>query len=296
MKTGIDMLAQSFSNCNQDCLSIREFNMLSSFINSYIGIRMPSSKMKVLESRLRKRLRDLQIESFKDYCNYLFSDEGMEKELTNFINVVTTNKTDFFRGPSHFQYLFIKVLPEFLEASCTGIKNRLLLWSAACSRGNEAYSIALVLSEYSKRNPGVKFDYTILATDISTAVLEEARRAIYQSKEIEPVPRELRMKYFMKSINPENKLVRIVPELRSKIRFRRLNLMDDDFQFREQMDVIFCRNVFIYFDKKTQNDLTERLCDKLRPNGYLFMGNSEMLCCRDLPLVSVAPSIYKKII
>jgi chemotaxis protein methyltransferase CheR len=125
-------------------------------------------------------------------------------------------------------------------------------------------------------------------------VLEDAKRAIYHLRDIDPVPKMLRKNYFMKSIDPEAKLVRIVPELRSKISLRRLNLMDSDFQFREPMDIIFCRNVFIYFDKETQDDLVLRLCQTLRPNGYLFMGNSEMLKCQDLPIVSVAPSIYRK--
>lgn len=287
------MEAQCLLNYSSECLSMSDFKKLGRFIESYIGIKMPSSKIRLLESRLRKRLRVLGIETYNDYCKYLFSDRGMEKELINFINVVTTNKTDFFREPGQFKYLFEHAIPDILQTGESGSNKRLFFWSAACSRGNEPYSLAIVLSEYLRTYTNIKFEYTILATDISTTVLEDARKAIYPFNEIEPVPKEIRMRYFMKSRNPENQVARIIPELRSKIRFHRLNLMND-FQCSEQMDVIFCRNVFIYFDKKTQVRIANKLCDKLRPNGYLFMGNSEMLNCPDLPVLSVGPSIYKK--
>lgn len=277
-------------------LSISDFKRLSRFIHSHAGIKMPLSKLSMVESRLRKRLKSLKINRFSDYCDFLFSAEGMEKEMTFFINVITTNKTEFFREPDHFEYLVQKAIPELIASRGSGINKRLNLWSAASSRGNEAYTIAFVLMEFAERFPGFNFNFFILATDISTDVLDEARMGIYSHDEIEPVSMNLRKKYFLKSKNRKKALVRVIPELRQKVKFRQLNLMDDDFQLREPMDIIFCRNVIIYFDKKTQENLILRLCRHLRSGGYLFMGHSEVLNCQNLPVVSIAPAVYRKIV
>lgn len=276
-------------------LSKNDFSRLSSFIHSNIGIKMPWSKMTMVESRLRKRLRTLKIGSFGDYCEFLFSDQGMEKELKFFIDVITTHKTDFFREPDHFEYLVQKVVPELIAHSGSGVNKKLNLWSAASSRGNEAYTIAIVLNEFKRVYPGLNFDFFILGTDISIDVLEDARKAIYEHEEIDPVPMDLRRRYFLKNKNPKNDLVRVVPELRNKVRFRQLNLMDNDFRLREPMDIIFCRNVIIYFDKKTQDTLIWKLCKHLRKGGYLFMGHSEVLHSPEMPLISTAPAVYRKV-
>lgn len=284
----------SSDNYYSDRLSKRDFERLSHFIHSSIGVKMPFSKMTMVESRLRKRLRKLKIGTFSDYCEFLFSNQGMEQELKFFIDVITTHKTEFFREPDHFEYLVQRVIPELIAKRGSGLNKKLNLWSAASSRGNEAYTIAIVLDEFRRRYPGLNFDFLILGTDISTDVLGTAQKAIYEHEEIEPVPLNLRKKYFLKSKNSKNNLVRVVPELRNKVRFRQLNLMDGNFQLREPMDIIFCRNVIIYFDKKTQDTLISRLCHHLRPGGYLFMGHSEVLHCNDLPLVSTAPAVYRK--
>lgn len=248
----------------------------------------------MVESRLRKRLRSLEINNFKDYCEFLFSDHGMEKELRFFIDVITTHKTEFFREPDHFEYLVQRIIPEMIAKRGSGVNRKLNLWSAACSRGNEAYTIAIVMEEFRKRYPGLNFDFTLLGTDISTDVLEDAKRAIYAHDEIQPVPLNVRQKYFLRSKDPKKNIVRVIPQLRNKVRFRQLNLMDNDFKLREPMDIIFCRNVIIYFDKKTQDVLIQRLCKHLRPGGYLFMGHSEVLNCADIPLISTAPAVYRK--
>jgi chemotaxis protein methyltransferase CheR len=275
-------------------LSKSDFRRLSEFITSRIGIKMPFSKLNMVESRLRKRLKELNLPSYSDYCDYLFSPNGMENELEKFINVITTNKTDFFRETEHFEFLIRKAVPDLITSDGSGVKRSLTLWSAACSRGNEAYTLAIVLKEFSRQYPGLAFDFLILATDISTHVLEKAQRAVYTHDEIGPVSLELRKRYFLKSKDRKSDLVRLVPDLRTKVRFRHLNLMDNDFKLREPMDVIFCRNVIIYFDRKTQNELAVKLCRYLKKDGYLFMGHSEVLDCHNLPLVSVAPSVYKK--
>lgn len=281
-------------NYFSDTLSRRNFKRLSHFIHSSVGIKMPFSKKIMVESRLRKRLRSLNIGDFSDYCDYLFSNYGMEKELKFFIDVITTHKTEFFREPDHFEYLVQKVVPELIAKKGSGVNRKLNLWSAASSRGNEVYTIAIVFDEFRQRYPGLSFDYFILGTDISPDVLGDAERAIYKHEEIESIPLNLRKKYFLKSKDSKKNLVRVVPALRKKVRFRQLNLMERDFQLREQMDIIFCRNVIIYFDKKTQDDLISRLCDHLRPGGYLFMGHSEVLNRNDIPLVSKAPAVYRK--
>jgi len=280
--------------CYSQSLSKNDFTRLSQFIHSRIGIKMPLSKINMVEARLRKRLKELKISSYSGYCDYLFTQEGMDKELEKFINVITTNKTDFFREPDHFEFLIRKAVPDLITANGSGVKRSLTLWSAACSRGNEAYTLAIVLSEFARQYPGLTFDFFILATDISTHVLEKAQKAIYSHDEIGPVSQELRKRYFLRSRDKKSDLVRAVPEIRDKVKFRRLNLMDNDFKMREPMDIIFCRNVIIYFDKKTQNDLIAKLCRHLKEGGYLFMGHSEVLDCHGLPLVSVAPAVYKK--
>ena len=171
-------------------------------------------------------------------------------------------------------------------------RKTITVWSAGCSSGEEPYTLAIVLKEFVAERQGI--DFLILATDISTNVLEKAKLAVYNEERIGPVPHELRKKYFMKSKDAANRLYRVVPELRECIRFRRLNFMDSDFGFRETMDVIFCRNVIIYFDKETQEKLLNKFCAYLSPDGYLFMGHSETLLGMDVPLVQVAPTVYRK--
>jgi chemotaxis protein methyltransferase CheR len=275
-------------------LSKSDFSRLSHFIQSRIGIKMPLSKLNMVEARLRKRLKELKIASYSDYCDYLFSPEGMDKELEKFINVITTNKTDFFREPDHFEFLIRKAVPDLITTNGSGVKRRLTVWSSACSRGNEAYTLAIVLSEFARQYPGLTFDFFILATDISTNVLEKAQKAVYSHDDISVVSHDLRKRYFLRSKDRNQELVRVAPEIRNKVKFRQLNLMDNDFRLREPVDIIFCRNVIIYFDRKTQRDLIVRLCRNLASDGYLYMGHSEVLDCHGLPLVSVAPAVYKK--
>ncbi len=268
-------------------LSRSDFLRLKDFIYGHCGITITEVKRTMLEARLRRRLKSLGLESFTLYCDYLFSPEGMEGELTHMIDQVTTNKTDFFREPSHFDYLAGKALPDLALS-----KKNLMVWSAGCSTGEEPYTLAMVLGEFAGGRHGC--DFLILATDISTRVLEKARLAIYGEEAIAPIPAELKKKYLLRSRDETPRRYRVIPELRDHVRFRQLNLMDNDFGFREQMDIIFCRNVIIYFDKATQTSLLNRFCRYLSPRGYLFMGHSETLFGMDLPLAQVAPTIYRR--
>ncbi len=274
-------------------MNIELFNRLSEFIYTESGIKMPLSKKTMLEARLQKRLRTLGVSSFGEYCNYLFSPEGVANELVHMIDVVTTNKTDFFREPQHFEYLVEHALPELINTTGCGMRRPFMIWSAACSSGEEPYTLAMILDQFSMRAPG--FHYQVLGTDISTRMLDKAREAIYDEERTHPVPFELRKRYLMKSRDRAMRQVRIVPELRAQVSYRRLNFMAGDFGMREKMDVIFCRNVLIYFDKTTQEKVINRLCNHLRPGGYLFTGHSETLCGMDVPLETVANTVSRRL-
>ena len=270
-------------------LSGRDFDRLSRFIYDTCGIKMPEVKKTMLEARLQKRLRSLGMRSFTHYCDYLFAPEGQEQELVQMLDMVTTNKTDFFREPDHFDYLTRTVLPDWVARHPD---STLSIWSAGCSSGEEPYTLAMVLSEFALKNTG--FDFKILASDISTRVLEKAKQAIYNESQVDPVPMELKKKYLLRSKDRNSGMVRIVPELRDKVRFRRLNFMDQDFGMRDQLDIIFCRNVIIYFDRPTQEKLLQRFHRNMKPGAFIFMGHSETLSGLNVPLVSVYPTVYRK--
>ena len=267
------------------------FQRLSVFIKAQCGIELPPSKKIMLEGRIRKRLRILGMNSFEKYCHYLFSPEGVESELAHMLDVVTTNKTDFFREPGHFEYMIKSALPDLIELY--GISAKCFrVWSAACSTGEEPFTLAMVLSEFVQTHPG--FQYDILATDISNQVLERAREGVYEHDKIEPIPLGLRKNYLLKSKDPNKKIIKFVDEARNRITFKRLNLMDSSFHINEHMDVIFCRNVMIYFDKANQEKLINRFYQQLVSGGYLFLGHSETLTGMKTAFSYVAATIYRK--
>ena len=271
-------------------LSAADFDRLRFLIHAESGISLTPEKKTMLEIRLRRRLRSLHFSSGAEYCTYLFATADRGQELVHLIDAVTTNKTDFFREPDHFEYLASQALPD-LEAQ-NGIDRKSLIWSAGCSTGEEPYTLAMVLSEYAQSRPGFRFG--VLATDISTAVLARACMGIFKSEVVRPVPQNLRSKYLMRSRDPGSDLVRVVPELRAKIEFRRVNFMDPDHGLPERPEIIFCRNVIIYFDRPTQVRVLEKLARQLMPGGYLFAGHSESLQNMGLPLVSAGPAVYRK--
>jgi chemotaxis protein methyltransferase CheR len=273
-------------------LSSELFRRFSRYIQRELGIKMPPVKKTMLQARLQKRLRRLGIRSFADYFDYVFSEEGREVELPHMIDVVTTNKTDFFREPRHFDYLTQTVLVRLYQGMGRGARSRMRFWSAGCSTGEEPYTLAMVLSEFKER--WEDFNFSILATDISTQVLKTAMLGIYTQEEVAPVPFSLKKKYLLRSKDHDRGLVRIAPELRRTVRFGRLNFMSEDYGIPDTMQVIFCRNVIIYFDKSTQEQMLNRLCRHLMPGGYLFMGHSETLSGLKVPLKQVASTVYQK--
>jgi len=269
----------------------REFNRFSAFIYDEVGIKMPPAKKTMLEARLQKRLKALGLGSFEEYADFVFSSAGNSDEIIHLIDVVTTNKTDFFREPVHFDYLVKSAIPSLIKDHEAGFRTPFKIWSAGCSTGEEPYTLAMVLSEFSGAHPG--FRTSILASDISTEVLSKARNAIYTEDRVDTIPLQLKKKYLLKSRDSSKGLVRISPELRSMVQFRRLNFMEE-FGVQEKMDIIFCRNVIIYFDKPTQERLLNRFHQQLCRGGYLFLGHSETLNGLDVPLVPVASTVYRK--
>jgi chemotaxis protein methyltransferase CheR len=271
-----------------DRLGSRDFARLAIFIRETTGIRMPDSKITMLEGRLRRRVRATATGTVSAYCDWFFRDGHAEEEIVHLINAVTTNKTDFFREPGHFDYLRETVLPAFLETGSRHIR----AWSAACSTGAEPYTMAMVIDAFVARHGGPGYD--ILATDLDTEVLKVARRGVFPAEQLAPVPPTLRQRYVLTAQAARRTDVRIVPELRAAIGFARLNLMDPQYRVGEPMDLIFCRNVLIYFDKPIQEQVIKRLAACLRPGGYLFLGHSESIAGFDLPLRTVANTVLRR--
>lgn len=289
------------AGCEEDCreaeifpddLSQEDFERFAHLITRSLGIRMAEAKRTMLQGRLARRIRQLRLSGFEQYRQYLFHSPAGEEELVHFIDAVTTNKTDFFREPQHFDYLVNSALPtldRFPDARAWTAR----VWCAGCSSGEEAWTLAMVLSEHRKRRPG--FDFSILATDISTRVLAQAREATYPQALVESVPMDLRKNYLLSSRDASRKLVRVIPGLRQKVRFERLNFMDQTYGVRTPFETIFFRNVLIYFDRPTQEAVVNRLCRHLQPGGYLFAGHSESLAGLHVPLQPVAVAVYRKI-
>lgn len=267
-------------------MSDEEFLKLSCFITENYGIKMPEAKKIMLQSRLQKRLRKLNIKSFSEYCNFLFSGNN-KQEIIHMMDVVSTNKTDFFRESQHFSFLSEEILPSILPYN-----NKIKVWSAGSSSGEEPYTIAMVLSENSIKK---EFDYYIFASDISSDILQRAIDAVYKEDKVAELPLELKKKYLLKSKDRTKPTVKIIPELRSKVEFRRINLMDDRYLADKDFDIIFCRNVLIYFGRNDQESIIGKLCKHLKKDGYFFIGHSESLLRMDLPLRQIKPTIFQKI-
>jgi chemotaxis protein methyltransferase CheR len=274
-----------------DHLSDRYFKAVAEVVEKRVGIKLPPAKQTMVEGRLRKRVRALDLADLNDYARHIFDRGHLVVELPHLIDCVTTNKTDFFREPSHFEFLRNVAVPALLKLHATRTAN-LKIWSSACSTGAEAYTIAMVLQELSEQRRDFRF--SILGTDISTDVLREAKTAIYPTAFIEPVPAAMRQRYVLVAKQAGRGVARIAPELRSLARFERLNLMDPHYPVDQDVDVIFCRNVLIYFDKPTQQAVVERLASHLRPGGYLLLGHSESMAGGGVDGINqIVPTVFQ---
>ncbi len=272
-------------------LSDRDFRKFSAFIYEACGIKLPPIKKTMLTARLQKRLRHLKIHSFSVYLDYVLSPEGQDAELCHLIDAVSTNKTDFFRENAHFKVLTSTVLPKIVQRKRGHITKNLRVWSAGCSSGEEPYTLAMVLDDFFSKHPG--YTFSILATDICTQVLTKAKEAIYADEAVAPVPPMFKRKYLMRGKGKHKGYHRIVPELRKKVTFQRLNFMDRHFNIDKKVDIIFCRNVIIYFDRTTQEQLFNKFYDHLTPRGYLFTGHSESLTGVNDKMKRIDSAVYQ---
>ncbi|MBU4053063.1 MAG: protein-glutamate O-methyltransferase [Proteobacteria bacterium] len=270
-----------------------DFNRFRVFIYETCGINLTPVKKTMLTARLRKRLHSLQMDSFAQYFKHVSHPSNQNGELVHMVDAVSTNKTDFFRESAHFDFLKNEALPRLIESGEWGPGRKLNLWSAGCSSGEEPYTLAMVIAGYiGNGNP---LDFSITASDISTHVLDIAAKGIYPESVLNPVPETLKRKYMMRGTGSRKGFCRFTPEIRSKVQFQRINLIEPgNFPFKTPMDIIFCRNVIIYFDRVTQTKLFDKFYRCLAPEGYLFIGHSETLHGISDSFYSVAGSTYMK--
>jgi len=264
-----------------------EFGQIANYIYSNYGIKMPPEKKLMLEGRLYKRLRETKNNTFRSYLDFVFETDDGKGELINMVDVITTNKTDFFREPHHFEYLKQKFLPQYEN-------DEINIWSSASSTGEEIYTIAITMEEYQLEH-GRNVDYNLFASDISTKVLKQANSAIYNEARIKDLPLNLKRRYFLKSKDPLKKTVRVIPELRNKVSFNRINLLQPIKDYTKLFDLVFCRNVLIYFDRETQESVLNNICDKMKVGATLMLGHSESISGLSLPLKQIQPTIFVKI-
>jgi len=271
--------------------SDKDYQAIATFVHKTAGINLMEGKKELVRTRLGKRMRLLQMNDIHTYFKYVMDDDTGE-EIVFLLDALATNLTSFFREDQHFTFMGKTILPELEDRyRAKGIR-RLRIWSAACSSGEEPYTIGMVIMEKSPYF-GTGGDCKILATDISTKVLNIAQQGLYGPERIKTVPSMLLGKYFQKIGDHGKQMYQVVPQLRDLIVFRRLNLMDP-LPFRNPLDLIFCRNVMIYFDKETIGRLINKYYQLLAPGGYLFIGHSESLSGLKHDFKYVEPCVYRK--
>lgn len=254
----------------------REFNYLKDIIYEKTGISLAPHKKIMLQSRLNIRLRQNQLNSFVEYVNKLKSDRAfLNSEIPEIINRITTNKTDFFRENHHFEYLKTTCFPALEEKAKQTGKRKIRIWSSASSTGEEPYTLAITVCEYFIGKPG--WDIKIYASDIDTNVLETAQKGIYREERLAPVKLEYKTKYFTSRQTEKEKEYTAKPILKDLLIFKKINLLEDPYPIQEKIDIIFCRNVIIYFDKQTQQKIFSQMEKVLTDDGYLIIGHSETL-------------------
>ena len=273
-------------------LTAGDFKFICQFVYKNTGIVLNDSKREMLYRRLTRIIRERKLNSFEEYCQ-LLREQG-EQEKNYFINAITTNLTSFFRENHHFEYLTSEELPALIKnktASASG-KKRLRVWSSASSTGEEPYSIAITILEALK-NELPQWDLKILATDIDSDVLAKGKAGIYDINRIEEIPKKLKQSYFFQGCGQSSQSVKVHDKLKSTITFKQLNLLHD-WPMKGPFDAIFCRNVIIYFDKKTQQELFSRYYEMLAPGGLLFLGHSENLGNYQQYFSNVGRTIFRK--
>ena len=276
-------MSASVSVGNEFAFSDAAFGRIQVLLKQRSGIEIGAGKRMLIYGRLARRLRALGLSNFNDYLA-LIEDAGSE-ESRQFLNACTTNVTELFREPHHFELLTKRAVPEALRRGDRKIR----IWSAGCSTGEEPYSIAIALSE---ANLLSGHDVKVLATDIDSDVLAHAQRGVYAVEKVAKLTPAQR-RYFQRGTGERQHLARVRPELKSILRFRELNLLAA-WPMSGRFDVIFCRNVVIYFDVATRERLVRRFASLLNPGGYLLMGHSESLTASGSELVSCGKTAYQK--
>ncbi len=267
-------------------ISDREYERLTNYILTNYGIKLGSGKKSLVVGRLQNVLLNKNFNSFSEYFDYIVSDKT-GAAVAVLVDKITTNHTFFMREPDHFYYFRDTVLPCLVST----VKSKdLRIWSAGCSSGEEAYTLAMIMQDYFGADKPL-WDTRVLATDISGKVLRIAKKGEYPSKGIETVPLYWRTNYFKKVDNEKSA---VIDKIRNEVIFRSFNLMNSNFPFKKKFHVIFCRNVMIYFDAQTKKDLTDRFYDSMEPGGFLFIGHSESLNREETRFEYVTPAVYRK--
>lgn len=278
----------------QTHLSDQEYQRLRDLVFALIGIKMPKTGQVTMSARLRVRLRALGLHTFTEYLNLVADPTRGEEERIQLTDRVTTNTTSFFRESHHFDFLTQTGLPFLVKTGQAGLQRPLMAWSSACSSGAEPYTLAMVLSEFGRKKAPGSWKYQIRATDVSHTMLQQAKTAVYDAREVADIPLEFKRRYFLKSKNPGRALVKMAPEVQRVVNVGFLNLVDDPFAFGKPMDIIFCRNVLIYFEDPIKERIVQKFARALTPGGYLFIGNSESLSGMDVPFQLVGTTTYQR--
>jgi len=270
-----------------ETLGDADYEFLRRLVYDHSRINLGPDKRALVSSRVAKRLRALKFGSYHEYCQWLKA-AGDAEELGNLVDVISTNHTHFFREEKHFDWLRSVLLPQW--RLCHDESETFRAWSAASSSGEEPFTLAIVLAEFF----GLDGKWTIDATDISTRILARAGQAIYDADKVAPVPMELLRRYFQRGVGQWDGNFRVREQLRQRVRFQHLNLLQPEYPFAQRFQVIFCRNVMIYFDRPTQETLVGKLTGQLEPGGHLLVGHSESLSGIHHSLRQLHPAIYLK--
>ena len=276
----------------QYILSNKEFELFRRLIYDSCGINLTSGKKELVKARLSKRLTKVGIDSFTDYYKYVTKTDRTGKELICLIDSISTNKTDFFREKQHFDLLNTSLLPSLISSKTKAGIKKLRIWCAASSSGEEPYTLAMTVFNHLKPDNG--WDVKILATDISTKILQKAINGIYRKELLNDIPPRTISAHFSRVLYENTNCYKARDHLRDIITFRRFNLMSPEFPFKDPFDYIFCRNVMIYFDPETQSKLVSKFYDCLPKDGYLFIGHSETLSRSNTSFKYIQPAVYQK--
>jgi chemotaxis protein methyltransferase CheR len=273
-------------------LSAAEFQQFATLIHDVAGISLHESKHSLMVRRLGARVQELGLTSFGDYYDHVWAD-GTGDELVMLLDLITTNETHFFREPVHFDLLEHRIFPQWLSDAAAGRRERRLrVWSAACSTGQEPYSLAMLLLAHFPATHG--WHVELLATDVSTRALRVAQQATWSAEKAKEIPERYLTEYMLRGVGDNIGLMRATSELRHVVKFARMNLNDETYPVSGHFDLIFCRNVLIYFSTERRAAVIERLTERLTPTGMLFVGHAESLHAHRTRLTPVIPTVYRR--